>query len=128
MWTIFISAICALLLLAIVIGVVKGRRRLRGLEQKLQDLQKEEDRVFDFLHGIGAAFSEGVRSSELHRLIVESSLRILDAQAGALYLTNKTDTALTPVFLTSGCPPLVEIPSHILMQSATSPSAIESFL
>ena len=128
MWTIFISALCALLLLAIVIGVVKSQTRMRGLERKLHDLQKEEDRVFDFLHGIGAAFSEGVRSSELHRLIVESSLRILDAQAGALYLTNKTDTALTPVFITSGCPPLVEVPSHILTQAATNPWVIESFL
>ena len=74
---------------------------MRGLELKLQDLQKEEDRVFDFLHGIGAAFSEGVGSSELHRLIVESSLRILDAQSGALYRTNKSDSALLPAFITT---------------------------
>jgi sigma-B regulation protein RsbU (phosphoserine phosphatase) len=52
----------------------------------------------------------------------------LDAQAGALYLTNKTDTALTPAFITSGCPPLVEIPQHILRQAASSPAVIESFL
>jgi len=128
MWTFYIPAICALLLAAVIIGIRKSRSKVRGLELKLQELQKEEDRVFDFLHGIGAAFSEGVRSSELHRLIVESSLRILDAQGGALYLTNKTDTALTPVFLTNGCPPVVEIPSHILTQAATSPAAIESFL
>jgi sigma-B regulation protein RsbU (phosphoserine phosphatase) len=128
MWTIFIPALCALLFAAVFFAMRKSRNRVRGLERRLQELQKEEDRVFDFLHGIGAAFSEGVRSSELHRLIVESSLRILDAQAGALYLTNKTDTALTPAFITSGCPPLVEIPHHILKQAASSPAVIESFL
>jgi sigma-B regulation protein RsbU (phosphoserine phosphatase) len=128
MWTFFISALCASLLAAIIIGMLRSKRKMRGLEFKLQDLQKEEDRVFDFLHGIGAAFSEGVGSSELHRLIVESSLRILDAQSGALYLTNKSDTALTPAFITPGCPPFVEIPAHILMQAKASPAAIESFL
>ena len=128
MWTIFIPALCALLFAAVFFAMRKSRNRVRGLERRLQELQKEEDRVLDFLHGIGAAFSEGVRSSELHRLIVESSLRILDAQAGALYLTNKTDTALTPAFITSGCPPLVEIPQHILTQAASNPAVIESFL
>jgi sigma-B regulation protein RsbU (phosphoserine phosphatase) len=128
MWTIFIPALCALLFAAVVFAMRKSRNQVRGLERRLQELQKEEDRVFDFLHGIGAAFSEGVRSSELHRLIVESSLRILDAQAGALYLTNKTDTALTPAFITSGCPPLVEIPQHILTQAGSNPAVIESFL
>jgi len=128
MWTIFILALCALLFAAVLFAMRESRNRVRGLERRLQELQKEEDRVFDFLHGIGAAFSEGVRSSELHRLIVESSLRILDAQSGALYLTNKTDTALTPAFITGGCPPLVEIPQHILTQAASNPAVIESFL
>ena len=128
MWTIFIPALCALLFAVVVFAMRKSRNQVRGLEKRLKELQKEEDRVFDFLHGIGAAFSEGVRSSELHRLIVESSLRILDAQAGALYLTNKTDTALTPAFITRGCPPLVEIPQHILTQALSSSTVIESFL
>jgi len=128
MWTILIFAFGILLLGGIVFAVFKSQTKVLGLERKLQELQREEDRVFDFLHGIGAAFSEGVRSSELHRLIVESSQRILDAQAGALYLTNKTDTALTPAFITSGCPQLVEIPSHILAQSGSNPAVIESFL
>ena len=74
MWTILIPALGALLLAGIVFAVLKSRTKVRGLERRLQELQKEEDRVFDFLHGIGAAFSEGVRSSELHRLIVEVSL------------------------------------------------------
>lgn len=128
MWTILIPALGAVLIAGIVFFVFKSRSRMRRLEQRLQELQKEEDRVFDFLHGIGAAFSEGVRSSELHRLIVESSQRILDAQTGALYLTNKSDTALTPAFISGGCPPLVEIPHHILTQAGSNAAVIESFL
>jgi sigma-B regulation protein RsbU (phosphoserine phosphatase) len=57
MWTIFIPALCALLFAAVLFAMRKSRNQVRGLERRLQELQKEEDRVFDFLHGIGAAFS-----------------------------------------------------------------------
>jgi hypothetical protein len=57
MWTILIPALGALLLAGIVFAVLKSRTKVRGLERRLQELQKEEDRVFDFLHGIGAAFT-----------------------------------------------------------------------
>lgn len=105
-----------------------GRAALRGVRRELHDLQNEEDRVFDFLHGIGAAFSEGVRSSELHRLIVESALRILDARHGALYVTNKSDTQLLPAFLAPGGPAFVPVPPEILEQTSRHPATLESFL
>jgi sigma-B regulation protein RsbU (phosphoserine phosphatase) len=91
-------------------------------------MQIEETLVFDFLHGLGEAFSETIRPANLHRLIVEGATRVLDAQGGALYLTDRTGTKLAPAFISKGCPPLVDVPSHILQQAAASPTALESFL
>src|ERR1700752_2257556 len=91
-------------------------------------MQIEETLVFDFLHGLGEAFSETIRPADLHRLIVEGATRVLDAQGGALYLTDRPGTKLSPALVSNGSPPLVDVPAHILQQAAASPVALESFL
>ena len=104
------------------------RQRIRALERSHEEIQVEETLVFDFLHGLGEAFSETIRPQELHRLIVEGATRILDAHGGALYLTDRTGGKLTPAFISNGCPPLVDVPSNILQQAAATPIALESYL
>jgi sigma-B regulation protein RsbU (phosphoserine phosphatase) len=104
------------------------RQRIRVLERSHEEIQVEETLVFDFLHGLGEAFSETIRPQELHRLIVEGATRILDAHGGALYLTDRTGGKLTPAFISNGCPPLVDVPSNILQQAAATPIALESYL
>ncbi len=104
------------------------RQRIRALERSHEEIQVEETLVFDFLHGLGEAFSETIRPQELHRLIVEGATRILDAHGGALYLTDRTGGKLTPAFISKGCPPLVDVPSNILQQAAATPIALESYL
>ena len=108
--------------------LLRQRRSIRRLERSTEEMQIEETLVFDFLHGLGEAFSETIRPGDLHRLIVEGATRVLDAQGGALYLTERTGSKLAPTFLSKGCPPLVDIPPHILQQAAASPTALESFL
>jgi phosphoserine phosphatase RsbU/P len=103
-------------------------RRIRRLERSHEEIQVEETLVFDFLHGLGEAFRETIRPQELHRLIVEGAVRILDAHGGALYVTDRTGGKLTPAFISKGCPPLVDVPSNILQQAAANPIALESFL
>src|ERR671919_1941821 len=103
-------------------------RKIRRLERSHEEIQVEETLVFDFLHGLGEAFSETIRPHELHRLIVEGATRILDAHGGALYLVDRTGTKLTPAYLSKGCPPLVEVAPHILQQAAATPVALESHL
>src|SRR5881397_3932708 len=103
-------------------------RRIRRLERSHEEIQVEETLVFDFLHGLGEAFRETIRPQELHRLIVEGATRILDAQGGALYVSDRTGEKLTPAFISKGCPPLVEIPQDNLQQAAANPIALESFL
>jgi len=128
MWNLINLAFFIITVSILVVVLKRASTNTGDLKRRLMDLEVEEDRVFDFLHGIGAAFSEGVRSSELHRLIVESAVRILEGNGGALYLANKSDTALTPSFLTPGCPPFVNVPEHILQQVGNNQGAIESFL
>ncbi|HTL78193.1 MAG TPA: GAF domain-containing SpoIIE family protein phosphatase [Candidatus Babeliales bacterium] len=103
-------------------------RRIRRLERSHEEIQVEETLVFDFLHGLGEAFRGTIRPYELHRLIVEGAVRILDAHGGALYVTDRTGGKLTPAFISKGCPPLVDVPQHILQQAAANPVALESFL
>jgi phosphoserine phosphatase RsbU/P len=103
-------------------------RRIRTLERSHEEIQVEETLVFDFLHGLGEAFRETIRPQELHRLIVEGAVRILDAHGGALYVTDRTGGKLTPAFISKGCPPLVDVPSNILQQAAANPIALETFL
>jgi sigma-B regulation protein RsbU (phosphoserine phosphatase) len=103
-------------------------QRIRRLERSHEEIQVEETLVFDFLHGLGEAFRETIRPQELHRLIVEGATRILDAQGGALYVSDRTGAKLTPAFISKGCPPLVDIPPNILQQAAATPTALERFL
>jgi sigma-B regulation protein RsbU (phosphoserine phosphatase) len=128
MWPTFLFG----LLLASVAGWIftayYQSRRIRRLERSHEEIQVEETLVFDFLHGLGEAFSGTIRPQELHRLIVEGATRILDAHGGALYMTDRTGGKLTPAFISKGCPPLVDVPPNILQQAAATPIALESYM
>ena len=128
MWTYIFLALFFGTFIALVVVLNTFTRRISELERQRADLQVEEDRVFDFLHGLGEAFSEGVGSNELHRLIVESSTRILNAHGGALYLMDKSEPTLIPAFVSKGCPALLEVPGHILDQASGNHLALDSYL
>src|SRR5256886_12116015 len=115
-------------LAAWVYTLLRQRRSIRRLERSQEEIQVDETLVFDFLHGLGEAFSETIRPADLHRLIVEGATRVVDAQGGALYLTDRTGTKLVPTFISKGCPPLVDVPPHVLQQAAGTPGTLESFI
>ena len=106
---------------------MRQARRIRQLERSKEEIQIEETLVFDFLHGLGEAFTETIRAADLHRLIVEGATRILDANGGALYLMERAGGKLAPAYVSKGCPPLMEVPADVSAQSATMPSAVESY-
>ena len=120
------------LLVAGVVGLLavirKQRKLIEELKRAREELQAQENRVFDFLHGLGEAFSGDLRSSDLYRLIVEGATRIIDAQGGALYLVDRTGKFLVPSFISKSCPPLLDIPPSISQQSLNSPVALESYV
>ncbi|MEY2584674.1 MAG: hypothetical protein QOD80_700 [Verrucomicrobiota bacterium] len=104
------------------------RNRIRQIERSKEEIQIEETLVFDFLHGLGEAFTETIRAGDLHRLIVEGAGRVLDAQGGALYMMERAGGKLAPSFISKGCPPFIDAPTHILQQAASNPAALESYL
>src|ERR1017187_3735583 len=103
-------------------------RRIRQLEQSKEEIQVEETLVFDFLHGLGEAFIETSRPNDLHRLIVEGAIRILDAPDVALYMAERTGKKVALALISRGCPPIIEVPQHILQQAALTAVAVERFL
>src|SRR5881275_1099907 len=106
----------------------RQRVRIRQLERSKEEIQIEETLVFDFLHGLGEAFTETIRAADLHRLIVEGAARVLDAQGGALYMMERAGGKLAPAFSSKGCPPFIDVPTHILQQAASNSAALESYL
>src|SRR5204863_4357603 len=128
MWPTLLYALLAIAICGWVFTSFRQRRKVHALERSKEEIQVEETLVFDFLHGLGEAFRETIKPHDLHRLIVEGATRILDANGGALYLTDRSGNKLVPMFLSKGCPPLVPVPGHILHQAATTPAALEGFL
>jgi sigma-B regulation protein RsbU (phosphoserine phosphatase) len=128
MWPTFLLGLLVASVAGWIVTAFVQSRRIRRLERSHEEIQVEETLVFDFLHGLGEAFRETIRPQELHRLIVEGATRILDAQGGALYVTDRTGAKLTPAFISKGCPPLVDVPPNILQQAAAASSALETFL
>src|SRR3954470_9645574 len=128
MWPIVLSGLLAACLIGWFISWRWQLQRIRALERSKEEIQVEETLVFDFLHGLGSAFTETIRAADLHRLIVEGAARILDAHGGALYVTDRSGNRLVPAYIAKGCPPLVDVPPHILQQAASTPVALESYL
>src|SRR5476649_1921850 len=94
----------------------RQREMIAALRRAREKIQLEETRVFDFLHGLGTALTESSKPSDLHALIVEGALRILDAHGGALYLAERTGEQLRPAFTTRGCPPFFDVPTNVTEQ------------
>src|SRR5437660_1109275 len=114
MWPIFLLVVLLVCLLGWFVTARAQTRRVHALERSKEEIQVEETLVFDFLHGLGAAFTETIRPADLHRLIVEGAARILDAHGGALYVTDRSGKRLMPAYIAKGCPPLVDVPPHDL--------------
>src|SRR5437868_6068178 len=128
MWATVLFALLAIAVGGWLFTALRQTGKIRALERSKEEIQVEETLVFDFLHGLGEAFRETIRSQDLHRLIVEGATRILDAHGGALYLVDRSGNKLVPAYFSKGCPPLVPVPAHILQQTASVPTALESFL
>jgi sigma-B regulation protein RsbU (phosphoserine phosphatase) len=127
MWPIVLFGLLIASLAAWAFTWSQQRVRIRQLERSKEEIQIEETLVFDFLHGLGEAFTETIRAADLHRLIVEGASRVLDAQGGALFMMERAGGKLAPAFISKGCPPFIDVPTHILQQAASNPAALESY-
>ena len=100
MWAAVFFALFAVTAVSFIYVYRRQRQMIVALRRAREKIQLEETRVFDFLHGLGAALSDTSKPSDLHVLIVEGALRILGAHGGALYLTDRPSESLRPVFAT----------------------------
>ena len=124
MWTAVILGLAAALGVAFVIVYRKQRVQIQALDTAREKIQLEERRVFDFLHGLGEALSEDARPDDLHRLIVEGAMRIVNAHGGSLYLADEKSGQLRPAHISKTCRALFEVPA----KSAGSPETLHSYL
>ncbi len=128
MWASIFLVLLFILVGASVVVFHIQRKEIARLRAARDKIQLEESRVFEFLQGLGSAFKVDLHPSDLHRLIVEGAMKILDAHGGSIYATSRDGQALLPVFISKGCPPLVEIPGHVMAQLDSTPQALQSFL
>ena len=101
---------------------------INNLDKAVEKLQLEETRMFDFLHELGTAFSDNLQTDELHSLLVEAATRVLGSHGGALYVPNKQSPSLLPSYISKGCPPLIDIPQHVLVQAQQNPVALQGYI
>jgi phosphoserine phosphatase RsbU/P len=128
MWSVILIGLLVTSVIFLGATLRQQRQQIGSLRRAREELQIEENRVFDFLHGLGEALSENLKPSDLHRLIVEGATRILDAHGGALYLADRAGQELVPSFISKDCPPLVEIPNEVRQQSSLTPLGPESYV
>ncbi len=104
--------------------VRRMREKMQALDRAREQIQEEETRVFDFLHGLGEAFSADHSAEDLHRLIVDGAMRIVDGHGGALYLPQLKGDGLRRSYGTVQDSVIFEVPE----EAAKSPDLLRTFL
>src|SRR5260370_9078843 len=94
-------------------------KTIEDLKRAREELQLEESRVFDFLHGLGETFTRDVRVADLHRLMVEGALRIFEAHGGAHCGAGRPGKMLLPLLFYTAWPPPAQFPPEILSHKST---------
>ena len=64
--------------------ITQMRREIEALRQEREDIEVEEQRMFEFLHGLGEALTSetAASSSALHRIIVQGISMVVEASGG----------------------------------------------
>ena len=108
-----------LAVLAIVVAIsgyfwVAEHRAVTRARQEKNEIEVEERRMFDFLHGLGESLQKDSSRSNLHRYVVEGVVNVVEAGAGILYLLDSRKGQLVPVHQTDKAAPVVPVPDELL--------------
>ncbi|MFV1979462.1 MAG: hypothetical protein ACC649_08940, partial [Myxococcota bacterium] len=84
---------------AILVLYLRQRKKFSSLRQEREEIEGEEQRMFDFLHGLGVALQSDVTARSVNRYIVNGVVKVMAAHSGCLYLLDKSGGKLVPAFL-----------------------------
>ncbi len=104
------------------------RRRIRSIRRNFDALQGEEERMFAFLHDLGAAIEHEPSPAVLSRIIVDGVDKVVTACGGAIYFLTAEGDFLSPSYISDDCPPLVAVPAEVREKSAQDARVLESHL
>lgn len=98
-------------------------RAVRKAEEEKKEIEVEERRMFDFLHGLGEELIEDSSPSKMHLYIVRGVSRVVSAKAGILYLVDNQFDKLVPVSQTKGTVPILPLPKELKGEEDTESGA-----
>ncbi len=89
-------------------------RTLRKVTREKEEIEIEEHRMFDFLHGLGEELLEDTSPARMHRYIVSGVTQVVDAHAGILYLFDAEQNQLVPMAQSKETAPILPLPDDLV--------------
>src|SRR5579872_3023082 len=121
-WLLLLSSI---LLLVLLWRLKTAREKTLALTAQIELLTHRRKIVFDFLHDLGEAFTEGIDLYELLRIIASFSVHTTQASAGAVFLLDPDKKNLRAEVVVGPFPPPVRPPDLIEAKLAGQPHHLE---
>ena len=115
----------SLIILALLWQLRIARRQAEALTSQIELLTQRRAIVFDFLHDLGEAFTEGISLDELLDLIARFSVNTTQASAGAVFLFDKKKKNLRAEVVIGPFPPPLRPPNVIESKLASDPLNLE---
>lgn len=127
-----LCTILAATVVGLAVALVKTRRALASDLEKAtrisEEITREENRVFAFLHGLGEALATDATPSRMYTIIVAGARDVTGANGGALYLTDPNSPDLIPTFISKSCPPVIPLPADIVANALRNPKTAGSYM
>jgi sigma-B regulation protein RsbU (phosphoserine phosphatase) len=101
------------------------RQRTRALTAQIELLTHRRRIIFDFLHDLGEAFTEGIDLDELLRMIASFSVNTTQASAGAVFLLDREKKNLRAEVIIGPFPPPLRPGDAIEAKLAGNPRYLE---
>lgn len=106
-----------IILLAIGVSIYlwnNEHRTVRQVIREKEEIETEEHRMFEFLHGLGEVLIEDSSPASMHRYITEGVAEVVGAKAGILYLVDNERDRLVPVAQTKKTAAVLPFPADQL--------------
>ena len=127
---IILSLLGGILLASLGFGFLLRQKNLAlsRVRRERDEIEVEERRMFDFLHGLGVELAADCSTNQMHRIIVEGCIEVVGARGGALYVWDEKSRHLVPSYCSRDCPAVIPIPERIVERARTNNQTLPSFL